>query len=95
MRDELTRYAVDIVRATRARDSVMLGAGPRATQALTLGARAYAAVKGSDFVTPDHIRELVPAVLGHRILLHPEHEVEGLATGEVIAQILDEMPVPR
>ena len=95
VRDDLVRYAVEIVRATRTRDSVMLGAGPRATQALVLGARALAAVSGSDFVTPDHLRDLVFPVLGHRILLRPEHEVEGLTVGEVIAQILDELPIPR
>jgi MoxR-like ATPase len=95
VREELVRYAVEIVRATRARDSVLLGAGPRATQALVLGARAFAAVSGSDFVTPDHLRDIVPPVLGHRILLRPEHEVEGLTAEEVIAQILDEIPVPR
>jgi MoxR-like ATPase len=95
VREELVRYAVAVVRATRARDSLMLGAGPRATQALVLGARAFAAVSGSDFVTPDHLRDIVLPVLGHRILLRPEHEVEGLTAGEVIAQILDEIPIPR
>ena len=95
LREELVRYAVDIVRATRTRDSVMLGAGPRATQALVLGARAFAAVSGSDFVSPDHLRDIVVPVLGHRILLRPEHEVEGLTAEEVIAQILDELPIPR
>jgi MoxR-like ATPase len=95
VRDELVRYAVEIVRATRTRDSVLLGAGPRATQALVLGARALAAISGSDFVTPDHLREIVMPVLGHRILLRPEHEVEGLTTEEVIAQILADIPIPR
>lgn len=95
VREELVRYAVDIVRATRTRDSVMLGAGPRATQALVLGARAFAAVSGSDFVTPDHLRDIVQPVLGHRILLRPEHEVEGLTAEEVITQILDDLPIPR
>ena len=95
VRDELVRYAVDVVRATRTRDSVLLGAGPRATQALVLGARALAAISGCDFVTPDHLRDIVQPVLGHRILLRPEHEVEGLTTEEVIAQILADIPVPR
>ncbi|MCL1920334.1 MAG: MoxR family ATPase [Kiritimatiellaeota bacterium] len=95
VRDELVRYAVEIVRATRTRDSVLLGAGPRATQALVLGARALAAVRGKDFVTPDHLREIVLPVLGHRMVLRPEHEVEGLTTEEVITQLLTEVAVPR
>ena len=74
---------------------MLLGAGPRATQALVLGARALAAISGSDFVTPDHLREIVMPVLGHRILLRPEHEVEGLTSAEVIAQILAAIPIPR
>ena len=95
VREELVRYAVDIVRATRVRDSVLLGAGPRATQALVLGARALAAVRGKDFATPDHLREIVLPVLGHRMVLRPEHEVEGLTAEEVINQILTEVAVPR
>lgn len=95
VREELVRYAVEIVRATRVRDSVLLGAGPRATQALVLGARALAAVGGKDFVTPDHLREIVLPVLGHRLVLRPEHEVEGLTAEEVINQILAEVTVPR
>jgi MoxR-like ATPase len=95
LRDELVGYAVDIVRATRAHDGILLGAGPRATQALVLGARAFAALSGQDFVTPDHLRALVHPVLAHRILLQPEHEVEGLLPEEVIGQILDTLPVPR
>ncbi len=95
VRDELVRYAVEIVRATRALDSVLVGAGPRATQSLVLGARALAALTGSDFVTPDHLRDIVLPVLGHRVLLRPEHEVEGLTAEEVINQILADVPVPR
>jgi MoxR-like ATPase len=95
VRDELTAYVVDIVRATRVHDSVLVGAGPRATQALILGARAAAAVAGRDFVTPDDIKRMAQPVLGHRLILRPEYEVEGLSVGEVVDRILSEVPVPR
>src|SRR5580700_5294629 len=58
MRDELTAYLVDIVRATRQHESILVGAGPRATQSLMLACRAYAAVSGRDFVTPDDIKAM-------------------------------------
>ncbi|MBU4461096.1 MAG: MoxR family ATPase [Verrucomicrobia bacterium] len=95
VRDELIAYVVDLVRATRAHDSVLVGAGPRATQALILGARAAAAVAGRDFVTPDDIKRMAQPVLGHRLILRPEYEVEGLSVGEVVDRILSEVPVPR
>lgn len=58
LREELVAYLVDIVRATRAHESVLVGAGPRATQSLIMAARAYAAISGRDFVTPDDIKAM-------------------------------------
>jgi MoxR-like ATPase len=95
VREELVAYVVDLVRATRAHDSVLVGAGPRATQALILGARAAAAVAGRDFVTPDDVKRMAQPVLAHRLILRPEYEVEGLSVGEVIDRILSEIAVPR
>jgi len=95
IRDELVAYLVDIVRATRTHESVMVGAGPRATQSLIMAGRAYAAISGRDFVTPDDIKAMAPAVLEHRLILRPEFEIEGLAVAEVIQQILQQIPVPR
>ena len=95
VRDELVSYVVDLVRATRASDSVLVGAGPRATQALILGARAAAALAGRDFVTPDDVRAMAVPVLIHRLILRPEYEVEGLSVDEVIQKILGEVAVPR
>jgi MoxR-like ATPase len=88
-------YAVDIVRRTRNNEAVLAGAGPRGTQALLAGSRAYAAVQGRDFVTPDDIRALAAPALAHRILLRPEFELESLTPTEVIGRILLEAPVPR
>jgi MoxR-like ATPase len=95
MRDELIAYLVDIVRATRQHESVLVGAGPRATQSLIMAARAYAAMSGRDFVTPDDIKTMALPVLEHRIILRPEFEIEGLAIAEVVQQILQQIAVPR
>ena len=95
MRDELTGYLVDIVRATRQHESVLVGAGPRATQSLIMASRAYAAMGGRDFVTPDDIKTMAVPVLEHRLILRPEFEIEGLAVPEVIQQILQQIAVPR
>jgi len=95
MREELTGYLVDIVRATRQHESILVGAGPRATQALMLACRAYAAISGRDFVTPDDIKVMATPVLEHRVILRPEFEIEGLSIAEVIQQILQQIAVPR
>ena len=95
IRDELIAYLVDIIRATRLHESVLVGAGPRATQSLIMAARAYAAMSGRDFVTPDDIKTMTPAVLEHRLILRPEFEIEGLTVTEVIQQILQQIAVPR
>ena len=95
VRDELTGYLVDLVRATRTHESVLVGAGPRATQSLLLASRAAAALAGRDFVTPDDIKAMAVPVLEHRLILRAEFEIEGLAVSEVIQRILQEIAVPR
>jgi MoxR-like ATPase len=95
IREELIAYLVDIVRATRQHEAVLVGAGPRATQALITGSRAHAAISGRDFVTPDDIKSLALPVLEHRLILRPEFEIEGLGIAEVIQQILQQIAVPR
>ncbi len=95
MREELGAYVVDLVRATRAHESVLIGAGPRATQALLLGGRARAALDSRDYVTPDDVRGLATAVLGHRLVLRPEFEIEGLTIDEVVTRVLEQVAVPR
>ena len=95
VREELLAYLVDIVRASRQHESVLVGGGPRATQALLLAARAYAAISGRDFVTPDDIKAMSVPVLEHRLILRPEFEIEGVSVSEVIQKILQEIAVPR
>jgi MoxR-like ATPase len=95
VQDQLLDYVVDIVRATRKHHSILVGAGPRATQALVLASRAYAAIAGRDFITPDDIKSMATPVLEHRLILRPEYEIEGLSVLEVIQNILQGIVVPR
>jgi MoxR-like ATPase len=93
--DALLQYAVQVVRRTRTDEGILVGAGPRATQALLRGARAWAAIGGRDFVSPDDIRAVAVPVLEHRLILRPESELEGVKASEVLERILHEIPVPR
>jgi len=95
VRDELAAYIVEIVRKTRADDSILVGAGPRATQAFLLSARVLAAIEGRDFVSPDDVKTVALPVLEHRLILRPEHEIEGLTVPEVVQRLLQEVAVPR
>lgn len=95
IRDELIDYIVGIVRATRSHDSILVGASPRATQSLVLASRAFAAIKGRDFVTPDDIKFMALPVLEHRLILRPDYEIEGLTVKEVIQNTLRNIEVPR
>jgi len=93
--EELVKYVVDVVRATRSHPGILLGAGPRATQSLMLASRARAALDGRDFVTPDDVRGMASPVLEHRLILRPEAEVEGVLAQEIVEQIFGSVAVPR
>ena len=90
----IQRYAVDLVRATRGAAGVTLGAGPRASLALTRLAQGLALVDGSAFVTPDHIRSLAVAVLAHRLVLDPQAKFSGTTAQGIVGDILGRLPVP-
>ena len=91
---ELRRYAVDIVRATRERPAVQLGAGPRASLALSRLAQALALIDGSEFVTPDHIREMTVPVLAHRLVLDPQARFSGATAQQVVEEVLGTLRAP-
>ncbi len=95
VREELVSYVVDLVRATREHEAVLVGSGPRATMALLLAGRARAVLEMRDFVTPDDVRALAEPVLGHRLVLRPEFEIEGLTVPELVTRVLEMVPVPR
>ncbi len=92
---EIRRYIVDLVRATRGAQSVLLGAGPRASLALGLAAQALALVDGGAFVTPDLVREIAPAVMAHRLVLDPQARFSGLTQEAVVARALQALPAPH
>jgi MoxR-like ATPase len=87
-------YAVSIARATREHSEVALGASPRGTMALYHCAQAWAAIHGRTFVVPDDIKKLAPYVLTHRILIQPQVRLRGRKPEDVVAEIVDTVPVP-
>jgi len=93
--DQILEYAVEVVRRTRTDDAILVGAGPRASQALLRAARAWAALSGRDFVSPDDIRAVVSPVVEHRLLLRPESELEGVRPAEALDRIVRQVAVPR
>ena len=92
---KLVRYIAEITHATRVDKALMLGASPRASLAMQRTAKTVAAVQGRDFVVPEDIQQVLPAILRHRILLTPEREMEGMRPDEAVAQIIAKVPVPR
>ena len=92
--DELKRYIVDLVGATRQMPGVQLGASPRASLALMRTGQALAAFDGLDFVTPDHVQEMAVPVIAHRLALEPQARLSGVTTTGVVEEILKMAPVP-
>ena len=87
-------YVVAITRATRVHSEVSLGASPRGTLALYHAAQAWAAIHGRAFVVPDDIKKLAPYVLTHRILIQPQVRLRGRKPEDIVAEIVDTVPVP-
>lgn len=92
--DEMKRYIVGIARATRSAPGVQLGAGPRASLALTRMAQGLALVEGMAFVSPDHVHALAGPVLAHRLALDPQAKFAGATAAGVVADILRTTPAP-
>ena len=93
--DELKRYAVDLIAATRMQPELSLGASPRASITLVKCAQALAIFDGSGFVTPDHIQQLAAVVIGHRIVVDANARFSGTTTNTIVERLLSEVPVPR
>ena len=91
---QIAAYITGIVRATRAAASLTLGASPRAGVSLLKAARAVALLDGRDFVIPDDVKQLAPAVLRHRVSVAPELELEGVTPDAALKAILDKTEVP-
>jgi len=94
MSDELKRYAVDVVRATRAANGIQLGASPRASLALMKAAQALALSEGREFVIPEDVREMAVPVIAHRMVVEPQARFAGVTTAGLVEEILAKIPMP-
>jgi MoxR-like ATPase len=92
---EVTDYVVALIRATRVAPDLEGGASPRAAAMLAGAARARAALDGRDYVIPDDVKALAPAVLRHRVMLSAAAEIEGRPVESVIARLVEEIGAPR
>lgn len=93
--DEVKRYVVALVQATRTAPGVRMGASPRASMTLAACAQVLALLDGEEFVTPDHVQELALPVLAHRLVLDAQARLGGLGPESVVRDLLAGLPVPR
>ena len=93
--DSIFNYIVGLAEASRNSDELVLGGSPRASIALLLASKTYAALQGRDYILPDDVKLLAPHVYRHRILLKPDAEIEGLTPDDVIDRLLAEAEIPR
>ena len=91
----LQKYIAQLIVATRTHQFLYLGASPRASIAILKASKAFAAMAGRDFVTPEDIKNVAVPVLQHRILVTPEREMEGISSKEIIKQIIENLEIPR
>ena len=91
--DTVRNYIVSIVNSTRQHHDLLLGASPRGSHALYRGIQAYAAMQGRDYTLPDDVKQLAPAILSHRCLLHPESALRGKNIGDILTAVLNEAPL--
>lgn len=92
---QIITYVVDLARATRQAPSLTLGVSPRGATRMLGAARAHAWLAGRNYVTPDDVKALVHMTLGHRVILRPEAQMDGLGVGQVLDSILATTEVPR
>ncbi len=93
--EKIIKYIAEIVSKTRNHPHLYLGASPRASIAILNTSKAFAAVRGRDFVIPEDVKNVLNPVLNHRIILTPEREMEGMTTENVIEMIVQSVEVPR
>jgi MoxR-like ATPase len=95
VRTELLKYIAAVVDNTRNNGDLFIGASPRASLAIIKTAKALAAIRGREFVTPDDIKNVAVPVLNHRLILSHEREMEGFTVEDIIKGILETVEVPR
>jgi MoxR-like ATPase len=95
MDDNLLKYIAQITQVSRSNNQLELGISPRAAIAWMTASKAYAALQGRDFVTPDDIKSISNAVLRHRLILTPDAEMEGITADELLEGIINKTEIPR
>jgi len=93
--EKIFKYIAEVVAKTRNHPHLYLGGSPRASIATLNSAKAFAAVNGRDFVTPEDVKKALVPVLNHRVILTPEREMEGMSTENVITMITESVEIPR
>lgn len=91
----LLKYIAELIMATRNNQFLYLGASPRASIAILKASKAFAAMSGRDFVTPEDIKRAAIPVLHHRVIVTPEREMEGITSKDIIKQIIETVEIPR
>ncbi|GAA4239579.1 MoxR family ATPase [Postechiella marina] len=91
----LIKYIAELIVATRNNQFLYLGASPRASIAILKSSKAFAAMSGRDFVTPEDIKRAAIPVLHHRVIVTPEREMEGVSSKQIIKQIIETVEIPR
>jgi MoxR-like ATPase len=92
--EKVRRYLMHIVHETRTHDDLSLGASPRASLALFRTGQAMAAILGRNFVLPDDVKRVAPAVLTHRLIVRPESRLRKVTAAAIVDELLGEIPVP-
>jgi MoxR-like ATPase len=92
--EKVIEYIRDLIIASRRHDKLLLGASPRASLSLLKASKAVAAMNGQDYVIPDDVKYLVPRVLGHRLIVKPEYELENVTPYDVARELLANVKVP-
>ncbi|WP_313094749.1 MoxR family ATPase [Empedobacter sp.] len=93
--EALITYIATIVHQTRIDQTLYMGASPRASIAILDAAKSNAALNGRDFVIPEDVKQIAHTILGHRVVMVPEKEMEGFTTQHIIQQIIDRVEIPR
>ena len=93
--ESLLNYIATVVHQTRIDSALYMGASPRASIAILDATKSNAAINGRDFVIPEDIKQVAYAILGHRVVMIPEKEMEGFTTHHIIKQIIDRVEIPR
>ena len=92
--DEVKRYVVKLMRATRDSEGILNGASPRASLSIMKAAQALALFDGMDYVSPDHVQEIAISVISHRIMMNFQSRFSGNNRDQIIDDILSKTPVP-